>query len=81
MIVCVLMVVCGLVEVGRLKTALVEHLRHSVMVITCCAETTDESHKARNKKERILMKVSTDSRESASLSAEDRSLHMQLMPY
>ena len=37
---------CVMLDVGAGKTAEVEHLRHSVMVINS-AVTTDESHKAR----------------------------------
>lgn len=40
-------------RVGAGNTAEVEHLRHSVMVINS-AVTTDESHRARKKKIRML---------------------------
>ena len=49
-------------NVGAGKTAEVEHLRHSVIVINS-AVATDESHKARKKTERMLMIVGTYSRE------------------
>jgi hypothetical protein len=42
----------------------VEHLRHSVIVINS-AVTTDESHMARKKKERMLMSGMTYSRDRA----------------
>jgi hypothetical protein len=48
------------VKVGDEKTE-VEHLRHSVIVINS-AVTTDESHKARKMKERMLKRVRTYSR-------------------
>lgn len=48
-------------EVGAGKTAEVEHLRHSVIVINS-AVTTDESHKARKKKKRMSRRVMTYSR-------------------
>ena len=57
-----------LAKVGTGKTAEVEHLRHSVIVINSAA-TTDESHTARKKKERMLRSVMTYSRERAKLQA------------
>jgi len=55
-------------EVGAGKTAEVEHLRHSVMVINS-AVTTDESHTARKKKKRMLRSVMTYSRDKANSQA------------
>lgn len=54
--------------VGAGKTAEVEHLRHSVMVISS-AVTTDESHMARKKNKCILRSVMTYSRDEASSQA------------
>lgn len=51
-------------KVGAGKRAEVEHLRHSVIVINS-AVTTDESHTARKKKERILRSGMTYSRDKA----------------
>ena len=53
-------------EVGAGKTAEVEHLRHSVIVINS-AVTTDESHKARKKKKRMSRRVMTYSRDEGIL--------------
>lgn len=55
-------------EVVAGKTAEVEHLRHSVMVISS-AVTTDESHTARKKKKRMLRSVMTYSRDEANSQA------------
>jgi len=54
--------------VGAGKTAEVEHLRHSVMVINS-AVTLDESHTARKKKKRMLRSVMTYSRDEANSQA------------
>lgn len=51
-------------KVGAGKTAEVEHLRHSVIVINS-AVTTDESHTARKKKERMLKSGVAYSRDRA----------------
>jgi hypothetical protein len=58
-------------KVGAGKTAEVEHLRHSVIVINS-AVTTDDSHKAWKKKERMLMIMGTYSREGVSRKLQDR---------
>ena len=59
---------CVMLEVGTGKTAEVEHLRHSVIVISS-AVTTDESHTARKKKKRMLRSVMTYSRDEANSQA------------
>ena len=55
-------------EVGAGKTAEVEHLRHSVIVINS-AVAIDESHTARKKKKRMLRSVMTYSRDEANSQA------------
>jgi len=53
---------------GAGKTAEVEHLRCSVIVINS-AVTTDESHKARETKKRISKSVMTDGRDEGKIAS------------